>query len=120
MPDSREPNSAISEKRPSVIALRTSWSDRHILPYLTDSTLWPVLIVVIAHIAAFMAPLILLSLRDRDLLATGGLAVLLVLSFQSLGGEWRRRRFGPICGLILVTWVLSACTAYFADRWQLL
>ena len=98
---------------------QTSWFDRSVLPYLEESTRWPVLIVVLVHVAALLAPLILRSLRDRGVAAMAAMALLIVLSLRVFVGDSRRRRFGPLSGLILVTWMLSAVIAYFADQWLL-
>jgi hypothetical protein len=42
--------------------------DRWLLPYVEDSALWPVLIVLLAHVAAFVTPVTLFAIRDRSIL----------------------------------------------------
>ena len=42
------------------------WVDRFILPFVRESTLWPVLIVLVAHVVAFVAPALLFAVvADR-------------------------------------------------------
>ena len=43
--------------------------DRWVMPYITDSTLWPVLLVIMAHVVAFVAPVLLFAVRDRHYVA---------------------------------------------------
>ena len=98
---------------------KASRFDRFAREYIQESTLWPVLIVAVAHAAAFLLPIILFSLRDRKLPAMGAMVVLVALSLRACAGDWRRRHFGPTSGLLLVTWALAAVAAHFANVWRL-
>ena len=96
------------------------WFDTWIRPYVADSTLWPILIVVLASLAAFVAPVVLFALRDRRITSILALAVLLVASGRAIGVDVAKRRFGVITGLVLAAWAMSGLFAYFAGRWQLI
>lgn len=94
-----------------------SWIDRWLLPFVREPTLWPVLLVVVLHVVAFVAPMLLLWLRDGR---TGALAGLLPVVALSGAGAWlelrSRERAGALCGVIAATWLLSAGAAIVADR----
>jgi hypothetical protein len=92
---------------------------RYLLLYLKDSTLWPVVFVLIAHAAAFLMPVILFSFRDRSPPAMLAIAVLFMLSLRACGDDWHRRKLGPLSGLLMAIWLLAATAAFFADKWQL-
>ena len=53
------------------------WIDRFILPFVREPTLWPVLIVLIAHAVAFLGPAMLFAVRDQG---RGSIAVLALLA----------------------------------------
>jgi hypothetical protein len=116
--DTREP--APDEQQAGGSDTKLSAFDRYLLPCLKESTLWPVVIVLIAHAAAFLLPAILFSFRDRSPPAMLAIAVLFGLSLRACGSDWRRRKFGPLSGLLLAIWLLAAAAAYFANKWQLL
>jgi hypothetical protein len=101
-------------------APENSWFETFLLPYIKESTLWPVVFVVVAHAAAFLMPAILFSFRDRKLSAIAGIVILIALSLRACGSDFRRKRFGVITGLLLATWALAFVAAFFADHWQLL
>lgn len=93
------------------------WVDRWILPFVREPTLWPVLVVVIGHAIALAAPLLLLAVRDGSGGAAASLALLGLASLAIALLELRRRgRLGPLAGLLLTTWLLSAAAAWAADR----
>jgi hypothetical protein len=56
------------------------FAERWIAPFFREPMLWPVGIVLIAHAVAFLAPVLLFSVRDRKLGALAALALLLVMS----------------------------------------
>lgn len=97
-----------------------TWVDRFVLVFVREPTLWPVLVVVVGHAIAFLAPLFLWSLRDRGTTAIVTLVVLVGLS--GTAGRWELQRRGPgaLTGLLASTWVLSAAAAWVADHYQLL
>jgi len=94
--------------------------DRFVLQFVRDPLLWPVLIVVIAHLAAFVAPVLLLGLRDGRISSVAALLGLAGLSAGVVRHEWReKRRVGPRCGLLAAAWLVSIAAAYAADRYEI-
>jgi hypothetical protein len=87
------------------------------LPFFRDSTLWPVLLVVIGHGVALLAPLLLLSLRERRLPALAAIALLGLGTLRAVRAEygWRGRP-GPLGATLLVTWLLGAAGALLLDH----
>jgi hypothetical protein len=94
--------------------------ERFILPYFTDSSLWPVTIVLLAALSMFGATVLLLALGERNLFAVAALLILAVGSVESLVREVRRRRrIGAVFLSILAVWLLSALVAGVALRYGL-
>jgi hypothetical protein len=95
--------------------------DMWIMPYLRDSSLWPVLVVMVVHVMAFVSPVLLYAVRDRR---PGPIIALVVVSLLTLRGfRWEmrsRNKFGAISWLIVITWVASAIAAYFASLYNFL
>ena len=57
---------------------------------------------------------------DGQLPALGVLSILIVASLRALGRDWQRyRRPGPIGGVLMATWALTAAFAYAAARYRL-
>jgi hypothetical protein len=96
------------------------WFDRWIRPYAAESTLWPVLLVVLAHIAAFVAPAVLFAVRDRSLPAMAALAILIVASGRAVMVDLAERRLGLITALVATSWGLTLTFAFYAHRWNLI
>ena len=90
--------------------------DMWIMPYLREPSLGPVLVVIIAHIVAFVAPVLLYAVRDQR---PGPIVAIVVIALLSLRGfRWEirtRNGFGAISWLIVVSWVGSFVAAYFAN-----
>ena len=94
------------------------WAERWLLPFVRDSTLWPVLLVAIGHAAAFLAPALLLAVRERRLAAQAAVLLLAALTVTSVGKEVRRhRRLGALNAVILCAWLLGVVLAVLADRY---
>ena len=94
------------------------WAERWLLPFVRDSTLWPVLLVAIAHAAAFLAPVLLLALRDQRIPAQAVLLLLAAFTINGVWGEIRRRdRVGALNVVVLCIWLLSVVLAVVADRY---
>jgi hypothetical protein len=94
------------------------WVERWILPFVYESTLWPILVVLIGHAAAFLTAALLLALRDRRLGALAAVLGLLFLSARVVHYEWAcRRRPAALSGVVLATWMLSGVLAVVADRY---
>jgi hypothetical protein len=94
------------------------WVEQWILPFVHDSTLWPVLLVLIGHAAAFLTAALLLALRDRGLGAMAALLGLVFLSVSVVRYEWAcLRRPAALSGVVLATWLLSCALAVVADHY---
>lgn len=94
---------------------------RWVLPYFEDSTLWPVLAVVLATIAAFIAPVLVSAVRDLVLLALAVTLLLVIGTVRLIRWEWRLRgRPGGIGVAALVVWALAASAAFWGARAGLL
>jgi hypothetical protein len=79
-------------------------------PFITDSLLWPVGIVLAAALALFGAAILLLAL-ERNVFAWIALLALLFATADGLRGDLRRRRLGPGAVLILLVWLLALLAA---------
>lgn len=92
--------------------------ERALLPFLREPTLWPVLLAVLAHAVALVAPLIIIVWREPVFgWPLIGLLVLAGLSLAACGVDLRdRRRPGPVTGLLGVTWILCGVGAWAAVR----
>ena len=96
------------------------WVDRFILPFVREPTLWPVLIVLIAHAVAFIGPALLFAVRDGGRGSMAVLAFLAVLSLLVVRFEWRRdHRLASLTLVTAITWVGSAAFAWISDRTQI-
>lgn len=90
--------------------------DRFLRPLLSDSTLWPVLIVVLAILATFFASVVLVAWRRQSLFAVAALLGLVWLTVEPLRGDLRRRRLGPTSALLLALWALVAAIVVVGAR----
>ena len=96
------------------------WVDRWILPAVRESTLFPLLLVVIGHAVAFVAPALLFAVRDRQIGARLALLALAVLTFGCVRFEFRRhRRPDLLSAILLATWLASGVAAWACDRYGL-
>lgn len=91
--------------------------DLWIMPYIRDSSLWPVLVVLMAHVVAFVTPVLLYAVRDARIGPIITMGVLSILTVNAFRWEVRTRgQFGAISWLIVVCWSASTIAGYFADR----
>jgi hypothetical protein len=96
------------------------WVDRWILPAVRESTLFPLLLVVIGHVVAFTAPALLFALRDQQFGARVAVLALLVLTFGCVRFEVRRhRRPDILSAILLATWLASGAAAWACNRYGL-
>ena len=94
--------------------------DRWLLVFVREPTLWPVLLVVVGHAIALLAPLLLWAIRDGQSGPAWTLALLALPCVAGTAWELRHRGPGALTGLILSTWGLSAATAIAADHYHLI
>lgn len=93
------------------------WVERFVLVFVRESTLWPVLLVLVGHAAAFLGMAMLLGLRDRRIAALLALALLAVGSLRAASVEIAAlRRPGALTGLIASVWLSSAALAWLAHH----
>ena len=97
------------------------WIDRLVLPFVREPTLWPIGIVLFGHAIAFLAPLLVLAVRDHSGLASLGIVVTAALGVFAVRRERRvSGRLGPWAALTTATWVSSIVGACAAARWGLM
>jgi hypothetical protein len=90
--------------------------DMWIMPYLRDVSLWPVLVVLILHVVAFISPIVLYAVRDRMIGPMVALGVVVLLTLRGFRWEMQSRgQFGAISWLFVATWTTSFVAAYFAN-----
>ena len=83
----------------------------HLLVYLREPTLWPVLTVAIAIGTTFGGSALLLALRDRNGFAIAALAIVGIASAELCLRDRRRGGFGLVSGVVVGGWVLCALAA---------
>jgi ABC-type multidrug transport system permease subunit len=95
----------------------THFVDRWILPYVEDSSLWAVLFVLLAHMVAFVAPVMLFALRDRNIGAMVVAVAMLYGSALTVRWEYRHRgRLSTLTVLLIIIWISGGLGAYFSDK----
>lgn len=85
-----------------------------------EPMLRPLLFVLLAHVAAFLAPAILLGLRDANLFGLASLAVMLVGTGSGLVHDWRAGKLRVLTGFILGAWTLGGVFAGLGYRYGVL
>lgn len=82
--------------------------DGLIEPFFSESTLWPVLAVLVLSLVTMGAAILVNALRRRNLFAVAALAVLAAMSADIVWSDVKRRRLGRASALIVALWLLSA------------
>jgi hypothetical protein len=90
-----------------------SKAGRHIAVFVEDPALWPILCILVVHLALAGALVLLWALRDSSVPALALLAVLLTLSVDGVRRARQRRRVAFWTGLV---WGLSALVALASAR----
>lgn len=91
--------------------------ERWIFPYFEDSSLWPVLLVVIAALAAFLTPVLLYAVAYRDLRAILATGLVLFVTARAIRWEWRLRgRPGGVGVSLLAVWMLAIVALVYGAR----
>ncbi len=94
------------------------WVERWLLPFVYEPTLWPILLVLIGHAAAFGTALILLAVRDRNPAALLALALCAFGTLQVVRYELAcRGRPAALCGVLAASWLVSGALAIVADHY---
>jgi hypothetical protein len=93
------------------------FAERWLAPFVREPLLWPVAAVILAHAVVFLAPVLLLALRDRRIAPLGALTGVVVLSGAAVRGELsRKHKPGIVCALLATIWVLAVLAAFAAHR----
>ena len=96
------------------------WVDRWILPAMRELTLLPLVLVVVGHVVAFVAPLMIGAIRDRTLGAQLGMFLLAVLTFECVRFEVRRHgRPDLLSAWVGATWITSIGVAWACNHYGL-
>ena len=96
------------------------WVDRWILPALRELTLLPVVLVVVGHVVAFTAPMLIFALRDRRIGAQMAVLGLITLTFGCVRFEARRHgRPDLLSAWIGATWLTALAAAWACNRYSL-
>lgn len=90
--------------------------DRHLAVFYRDSTLWPVLSVVVGAVAALGGFTLVLALRERNPYSLVVLAIVGWISADLVWRDLRRRRFGPASRVVLLLWAVAGGAALLAHR----
>jgi len=97
------------------------WVDRWILPALRELTLLPIVLVVVGHVVAFVAPMLIFALRDQSLGAQIAVLGMLALTFECARFEFRRHgRPALLSAWIGATWLTSIAAAWACNRYSIL
>jgi hypothetical protein len=87
--------------------------ERAVLPYLREQTLWPVLVAILAHVVALIAPLLVLGLRDGHRWSLLGVLVFAAAGIAAVGFEVREsRRLGLVSVFIGGVWTMCVLAAF--------
>ncbi len=96
------------------------WVDRWILSALRDSSLLPLVLVAVGHMAAFITPMLIFALRDRRIGAQMAMFALITLTFGCVRFEVRRHgRPGLLSAWIGTTWLTALAAAWACNRYSL-
>jgi MFS-type transporter involved in bile tolerance (Atg22 family) len=97
------------------------WVDRWILPALCELTLLPIVLVVVGHLVAIIAPTLINALRDHEIGAQMAVIGLMVLTFGCVRFEVRRHgRPALLSAWIGATWLTSIAAAWACNRYSIL
>jgi uncharacterized membrane protein (DUF4010 family) len=84
--------------------------------YFTESSLWPVTFVLLAHGVLGIAVALLDAIRRQGTLAILVLAVAATGTLWAAIRDWRRGRLGLATPTLLALWALGAVSAWAAAR----
>ncbi len=97
------------------------WLEKFVLPYITNSALWPVLFAILGHVAVVLAMPMVNVWRDHDVFSAVFLGFLLFgPCFAVMRWEFSTaRKPGPLTWTILITWGMGAGLALLATKYGL-
>jgi len=92
------------------------WVRTWILPYIQETTLWPVLFALLGHVVVLIAPMMLFVHRHHSINSIVVLSVLALGSVALIRFEIKYRRLpGGVTLTIALTWLSSAALAWISD-----
>ena len=92
--------------------------DEWVLPYFEETTLWPVLFALLAHIVVLLALLFLQAWRIGAPWAWAGIVFLGLIAFDLCRREVIvRRRPGGLTLVVVLTWIAGLITAVATGHW---
>jgi dienelactone hydrolase len=92
--------------------------ERFVAPFFEEPTLWPVLVVLVAHALLIGGVVLAFGVRDRNPFALASLALMLVGTVDMGVRQVRARRFGRIGWGLAGFWIGSAVAALLASRFH--
>jgi hypothetical protein len=90
--------------------------DRHLLEYVRDPALWPVLVTVLAVAGTLLTSVLLFAWRARNPFSLAALFALVLATVVAVEADVRRRRLGAGSGILLGLWAASAAAAVLVVR----
>lgn len=90
--------------------------DTHLRVYVSDPSLWPVLLAGLLTLGTLGASLLWLAVAGRNPFALAGLAVLALICVDVWQRDVRCGRFGAMSRVLLGFWAASAGGAYTIAR----
>jgi hypothetical protein len=90
--------------------------DRCVAPFFRDHALWPVALVLVAHVALGVAISLLEVWRDPGGFGLGALALLGAGSVACFARDLVERRLGVTSRALALCWALGALAAWGAAR----
>ena len=97
------------------------WFEKWVVPFVSESAMWPVLFALLAHVFVGVGALLLYVVRDGKLSAAAALSILVMASIRGVWFEIQyRKRLGGLTGMLVILWLLSALAAWGAGALALL
>lgn len=107
-----QPQSPTPEKRPDW----PPWFNNWVLPYISESLLWPILFVLWAHVVLGLAVVMVISFTGNMFLGLALCSILLSVSGRLIWFEIQvRRRPGGLTVFVLVTWLTGVVVGYWGS-----
>lgn len=97
------------------------WVARWVLPYVEESALWPVFLVLLLHVSLAIAFLAVSAIWRGFLPAWMGLWFFVIGSIEVVRMEWRaRKKLGGFAFSVALVWVAAAGLAWLSGTYGLL
>ena len=90
--------------------------DRHLLEYVRDPALWPVLGTALLIAATLLTSVLLFAWQARNPFSLAALFALVLATVVAVESDVRRRRVGAASGILLGLWAASAAAAALVVR----